>query len=139
MDISVNFFKICGIALICVILLSLLKKSFGGMDTVVRAGGAIVVFSLLVSGLAESLGAVREMISSVAESSAYLNSSFSLMIKALGVAVFAKLCADICRDCGESSLASGIEGAGRIAIISLCIPVIGELMRLALKILEMGE
>ena len=53
--------------------------------------------------------------------------------------IICKLCADICRDCGESSLASGIEGAGRIAIISLCIPVIGELMRLALKILEMGE
>ena len=136
---SADFLKICGIAVICAMLLVLLKKSFGGMDMIVRIGGGIAVFSLVLSGLGEAVAAIREMTSILGSAGGLLGNSFSLMIKALGISLLAKLCADICRDCGESTLAGGIESAGRIAIIGLCIPVVSELIGLALKILEIGE
>ena len=139
MAISIDFFKICGIAVICALLLTLLKKSFGGTDTLLRVGGGVVIFSLMLSGLGEAVGAVMEITSSIGGENALLSSSFSLMLKALGIAVISKLCSDVCRDCGESGLAGGIEAAGRVAIISMCIPIVRELVGLAVKILEMGE
>lgn len=139
MGLSVDFLKICGVAIVCTLLLTVLKKSSGGMDSIVRAGGGIVIFSLLLSGIGEALGSVRSTVLSVADGSGYLGGAFSLMLKALGIALVSKLCADICRDCGENGLAGGIESAGRVAIISLCVPIVSELVGLAVKILEIGE
>ena len=59
------------------------------------------------------------------------------MMKALGVTLISKLCSDICRDCGDTSLANGIDGVGRAVILSMCIPVISEILGYATEILSM--
>ena len=58
-----------------------------------------------------------------------------VLIKTLGLALLTKICSDICRDCGEGTLASCVELCGKLAILLLCIPMIGELMDYAKKIL----
>jgi stage III sporulation protein AD len=53
------------------------------------------------------------------------------MLKGLGVALLGRLCSDICRDCGEQTLASGIESVGRIVIFSLSLPMMSDVLALA--------
>ena len=49
--------------------------------------------------------------------------------------LLSKLCADVCRDMGENTVGGGIELGGRLAILSLCIPLIGELMGYARELM----
>lgn len=134
-----ELFRICGVALVCSVLLVMLKNTSGGMDSLLRVGGGIVVFALVVSCIGEQILLIKSVVDKVPDDSGTMEKSFSLMLKALGIALVSKLGSDICRDCGEGTLAGGIESAGRVAIISLCIPVVSELCELAVKILEMGE
>ena len=52
------------------------------------------------------------------------------MLKALGMALVSKLCADVCRDSGETALAGGVESAGRIAILVLSLPTFAKILAL---------
>lgn len=130
--------KACGIAVICVILLVLLRTSASGISVAVRMGGVVLIFGIFLYVLNDSIGALDAVISLASEyGGTGLSKTFSVMLKALGIALMSKLCADICRDCGESTLAGGVEGVGRIAIFSLSLPIITEIIEYAARMLKM--
>lgn len=58
------------------------------------------------------------------------------VIKALGIAVISESAADLCRDAGESAIASKTEFAAKIMIIYLALPVIKNLISLAFGVVE---
>ncbi|HBR31322.1 MAG TPA: hypothetical protein DD733_04500, partial [Clostridiales bacterium] len=64
----------------------------------VAAIGIIMLGYLLVS-----LAPVLSFISDTAEQSG-LGGYFKVLVKALAIALSCQVCAEICRDCGESSL-----------------------------------
>ena len=130
--------KACGIAVVCVILLVLLRTTASGITVAVRIGGVILIFGVFLYVLSDSIGALDAVISLASEyGGTGLSKTFSVMLKALGIALMSKLCADICRDCGESTLAGGVEGVGRIAIFSLSLPIITEIIEYAVQMLKM--
>lgn len=55
---------------------------------------------------------------------------FSLLLKALAIAVACQLTSALCRDCGESALAEKAELAGKLAILALTLPVVKQLLAL---------
>lgn len=57
-----------------------------------------------------------------------LSETLQPVIRALGIAIITQLGADICRDCGEESLASKVEFAGKTAILILCIPLFTQIL-----------
>ena len=61
-----------------------------------------------------------------------------ILLKALGIAVLTQYTAEICRECGENSAASGVELTGKIEILLLCLPLIDEILVMADKLLSMG-
>jgi stage III sporulation protein AD len=61
------------------------------------------------------------------------------MLKALGMALISKLCADVCRDTGESALASGVESVGKIAIFALAVPTFVKILELVFEMLGVLE
>ena len=60
------------------------------------------------------------------------------LLKALGIAILTQYTAEICRECGENSAASGVELTGKVEILLLCLPLIDEILVLADKLLSMG-
>ena len=50
--------------------------------------------------------------------------------KALAIALVCNSTSALCRDCGESALADKAELAGKVAILSLCIPLLVQLLDL---------
>lgn len=123
--------KICALALLCTFASLLLKsiKSEWGMLCAL-CGGVIILFCVLGS-LSESVLAIREMI---------LQSGFSeysaVLFRALGISLVSGIGADACREVGSAALASKLELAGRALILALCIPLIRELVSLALEVLK---
>ena len=53
------------------------------------------------------------------------------VLRSLGIAVVSGCGADVCRDLGQDSVASGIELAGKAEIMLVCLPLITELLSLA--------
>ena len=60
------------------------------------------------------------------------------VLKSLGIAILTQCCCDICKDCGESGIASGIELVGKIEILLLSLPLIDDILELAGRLLSLG-
>ena len=87
------------------------------------AAAGIVTFLYIADGLAPLIQDIK----GYAESSG-AESYFAVMLKALAISLCCRMSADICRDCGENSLASRVELAGKAGIVILSLPVIKQLL-----------
>lgn len=118
-----QIFRICGVALLCAALGAVLGNALGGVRIALRLAGATLIFGVLL-GMLDSAGAMLEEM--VALGSVY--GYGELMLKGLGIAVLCRICADICRDCGEPTAAAGVESAGKIGLLILALPAVGEVL-----------
>ena len=53
---------------------------------------------------------------------------FSILLKITGIAYLSEFASNICKDAGETAIASKVELAGRVLIIALSIPIISTLL-----------
>ena len=65
-----------------------------------------------------------------------INSQFlSLLLKITGIALLTEFAISICKDAGESAIASKIEIGSKVVVISMSIPIISGLLEVILKLL----
>ena len=124
--------KLCGVALVCAFAAVLLKRLKGDLSPLLRIGGLTVLLCAVALGIGEVFS---ELLSSIGANGA--NAYAEVLFKALGIAFVTKISADICRDLGESGFAEGVGLGGRLAILSLCIPLVGELISYASEMLKL--
>lgn len=55
-----------------------------------------------------------------------------ILLKALGLSVIAQLAADICKDCGEQTLASAVEMTAKLSILLMALPAAKQLVEISL-------
>lgn len=94
------------------------------------SGCAILLF-LIVS----ATGVLKD-IQAIFEISDLDNSVFRLALKALGLCYLTNFAADTCRDFGQTSLASKVELAGKISITVLTVPLIKQILSVAVELIE---
>lgn len=87
---------------------------------------AVTTASPLVAYLSSMMG--RDGVGKYAE----------ILMKALGIAVLTQCCAELCRECGESGAASGVELAGKVQILLLCLPLVNEILSVAESLLTLN-
>lgn len=58
-----------------------------------------------------------------------------LLIKITGIAILTEFAVSICKDAGESSIASKIDMGGKVIIVSMSIPILAGLLETVVKIL----
>lgn len=63
-----------------------------------------------------------------------LSDALGSILRMLGIGLISAFTADLCRDLGESTLASRVELCGRVEILLLCLPYLSELFSLALEV-----
>jgi stage III sporulation protein AD len=80
------------------------------------------------------VGTLKDAINFDLENS-FASRAFGVMLKGLGIALVGRFCSDICRDCGEQTLANGVESVGRIAIFALSVPMLVEILSFAYELL----
>ena len=124
--------RFCGAGVLCAVAALLLRQIKGEYALLVRVAGGILIFGAVLVNVGGVLSSLREIIEGNG-----LSPYTQVLIKTLGVAILTKICADICKDCGENTIASGVELGGKIAILALCIPLITELLEYALEMLKL--
>lgn len=61
------------------------------------------------------------------------------LLKALGLTVLTQCCAELCRESGEGGVANGVEIAGKVEILLLALPLIGEILSAARELLSLAS
>ena len=112
--------KVCFFAVICTVASVIIKQCRPEYAFLVRVASTVGLCAVAVSVAIPIITYIRSIFDGgLGEEFAYVEN----VLKALGVAVLTQICADICRDLGEGSAASGVELIGRIEILLLCIPM----------------
>ena len=115
--------KICGMALICLVTFTVVRQWGRDFEVPMKLAAAVVFLGLLLGMAIPLLTWIREMLSAGA-----VSEYAELLLGALGIAVVTGVCADLCRECREPTVASYVEMAGRLEILILSIPLIKEIL-----------
>ena len=126
-----DIIKIIGVAFIAVIIIVILKQyrpEFAIYASIIAG----VLILTLASG---TLSGIIDMITSIS-SKTNINSEFLIiLIKITGIAILTEFAVSICKDSGESAIASKVDIGGKIIIVSMSIPIINALINTVVKIL----
>ena len=59
----------------------------------------------------------------------------TILLKITGIAILTEFAVSICKDSGESAIASKIDLGGKVIVISMSIPIISALLEIIMKII----
>lgn len=94
------------------------------------AGGAILIFAVLKLG--GIMGDVEEFVSF----SGIDNEHYKIMMRCLGVCIITKIASETCKDCGQGSISTKIDMAGKIIILVIAMPLFSEILSIVKALTE---
>lgn len=118
-------FKICACALIGAICAMTLKGSAKNAAMTVAVLSSILIIGAVILRFSGAVKAITEIMKDGG-----MTNYGKVMLKSLGIGIVVNTVGSICRDMGETSLSSGVELAGKIEILLICLPVITEMLSL---------
>lgn len=126
--------RICMLAITALTLAMLIKQWKSDFLPFVRLAIALAFSILLVSAAAPVVIYIQKLMNDTSAST-----YASVLVKALGIAVLTQCCSEICKECGENGIATGVELVGKIEILLLCLPLINEILTLAKNLMSIGN
>lgn len=127
----IDIIKIIGIGFISLIIIIILKEY--KKDFVVYAeliGGAIILYFCI-----DYLKRIIDFINQLSVTG-ISNSFIILLVKITGISILTEFAVSICRDMGETAIASKVDLGGKLLIVSLSIPIISATLSGLLGLLE---
>ena len=94
---------------------------------------AAVTVLLFLGGAVEELMAFLD---ELAQGSGVSQSLFVPLYKTVGIALVVKVGSGLCRDAGESALASVVETAGAVCALLVALPLLRAVLSLLLELME---
>ncbi len=122
--------KVIGLSLVALTATAVLKNIQPWLVQFVIISSAIIVFLYCLDNVKDTLYYFYD----ICNSNKY-GGYFKVMLKGLGVAYLSCIGGDICRDSGESGLASRIELAAKLEIFVIALPLVKSLIELSENIL----
>ncbi|NLY73889.1 MAG: stage III sporulation protein AD [Firmicutes bacterium] len=124
-----SFFAVLGFGLVVTVLLIIVREERPEMAVPL----SIAASALLMIGLFKNIAQILNLFESLA-SRAKINSGYlRLVVKIVGLAYLAGFGAQICKDAGENGMATKIELAGKIFILSLGLPIMIGLLEIIIQ------
>lgn len=121
----VNIYKLCGAAIIAVVLSAVLKSRSSSIAPFLTEITGILIISSVISALLPLVSFIKGLLSD----GAIKYDVFDTLIKAAVIAVVCQVVYDICKENGENMLASVIEFAGNAEIMLMSLPLITALLK----------
>jgi len=123
--------QIVGLCLVATVIIIVLKSHRPEIAIQISIITGIVVFFLVVTKLTAVIDLLKDFMNRANIDMAYVN----ILLKIIGIAYIAEFGAEICRDAGETSIASKIELAAKVIIVVLAVPIISSLLELLIRIM----
>ncbi len=123
---NINIISICGICVTASVLCTLFGNLGKEYAVYIKLASAVAVLSVVVLYISP----VAETICTLYEKAGADEEYLTIMFKALGICYITRFASDICKDCGENTLAVQAELAGKISLMILALPLFASLAEL---------
>ena len=110
----------------------LLKQQRPEISLLLITATAVITLIIVLTALLAPIEQLRQKL----ENHGIELSYFKIALKALGIGYVTSFCADICRDSGQTSLASLSETVGKCGIFILSLPLVINIIDLALVFIK---
>lgn len=127
--------RIGGLATVGLAALLILRAYKPEWASLLRMAVTVVALGLTLTLAATVLSYVTELASATG---ALEGEGWPILLKALGVAFLTETAASVCRDSGETGLATWVETAGKLEILLLSFPLIRTVMDTVTDMLGMA-
>ncbi len=127
-----DIFKIGIIGIITSLLCLIIKKS---NPEIAIACGALGCTLMLIPSVGYIMS-VFEAISLMADASGIKLSYIKLVFKITGIACIGEFSASLCRDAGQTALASNVELCAKVLILAMGLPIIQSLLQIITALTE---
>lgn len=123
--------KIIGVGLIALIIIIILKQYKPEFVVYVSllAGAIILLLSL------DKISGIISLLNNLSTKANVNNQFLTILLKITGIAFLTEFAVSICKDSGETAIASKIDLGGKVIIVGMSIPIISALLELMIKIL----
>ena len=120
-------------ALAAAVLGTLVERGSSGCALLVSGGAAVVVLTAALGGAAPLAASLREL----AGGDSLGGRCMEAMLRAVGLTLIGQLAGQLCKDAGEAALAYGVELAVKVAVLTVCLPVLAALMETVGEIINL--
>lgn len=126
-----DIIKIIGIAFLAVIIILILKqyRPEFAMYVSMLAGALILLLSV------GKLEGIIQMLTSIASSTSINGEFLGILLKITGIAFLTEFAVSVCKDSGETAIATKVDLGGKIIIIAISIPIISTLLQTVVQVL----
>lgn len=121
------------ILVIVALIVSILLRQYGKKEISIMvqiATGTIIMISVILK-ITDVVTELTDLASGIGLNISYIK----LLIKVLGICIITQFVCEICKDSGESALASQIEFAGKIIVVTLMLPLLKSIISLVVGII----
>ncbi len=119
-----DIIKIAALCIISSIMCSLFSKDNKEYSLYIKAAAACMILCGIIIYISPVIDSINNIFLRTGIESEYL----TILFKAIGICYISQFAYDICKDCGENTLASQVEIAGKAALIMLAMPLIEKLV-----------
>ncbi len=127
-----EIFKVVGLGLAATFFAVLLKGWRPEIAIQISLAASAVIFFVLAPYLKTVVEMFRDISNQIGMDSKYIG----IVLKVIGIAYAAQFGAELCRDAGEGAVASKIEFAGKVIIMTLSMPVMYRLLEIVNTIIQ---
>jgi len=124
--------KIIALAFIAMILYLALKDEKKELAYFVLLASGIIIIIFIIPKMKAIVLFLETVSIKTGVDIIYLNTIF----KILGIAYLTTFCTELCKDAGASSLASKVEVAGKVIILSLGVPILMAVLKSIVSIIN---
>ncbi len=126
-----DIIKIIGIGLIAVIIVIILKQYKPEFTVYISICAGAIILGLVMTRISGIIQLLTELSNKVSDTNGFL----TVLIKITGIAFLTEFAVSICKDSGESAIASKVDLGGKVIIISMSIPIISALLETIVHVL----
>ncbi len=126
-----DILQIVCIGIIAVVLSAVLKTQRPEIALQFSIATGLLIFVLIAVKLTAVIAFIQDFSKKADIDPTYV----TILLKIVGIAYIAEFGAEICKDAGESSIASKIELAGKVIIVMLAVPIISSLLDLVISLM----
>ncbi|MEG1658161.1 MAG: SpoIIIAC/SpoIIIAD family protein [Oscillibacter sp.] len=123
--------QVTGICVVGALLAVVVKKGSPELALLLTLGAAVAVLLFLADAMEELVAFLQEL----GERSGISGDLFVPLYKTVGIALVVKVGGDLCRDAGESALASVVETAGAVCALLVAVPLMRAVLSLLMELL----
>ncbi|MCC8192987.1 MAG: stage III sporulation AC/AD family protein [Ruminococcus sp.] len=117
---------ICALSIVACAVCKLLEKEAHEFSFIITASVAVLIMIILVSNVSDITKTVESLLNKIS-----IDKEFSeILFKSIGVCFITSLSSDLCKDCGESAMASNVKMFGRITVLLLAMPLYSSVISL---------